>query len=285
MTGTTKTAAPGLYAISDIHVGFAENRPVIERLRPVAEGDWLIVAGDVGELMEHIEWALRLLNERFDTVVWVPGNHELWTLPQDPVQLRGEERYRHLVRMCRDLGVLTPEDPYPTWTGPGGPVTIVPLFLLYDYSFRPDGYTTKETALAYARSTGVVCTDEMFLHPDPYPNRETWCHARLDETERRLADLDPERSTVLVNHFPLVREPTRVLHYPEFALWCGTQRTASWHVKYNAATVVYGHLHIPRTMWLDGVRFEEVSMGYPREWKHYGRTPGQLHRILPAGPA
>ena len=28
--------------------------------------------------------------------------------------------------------------------------------------------------------------------------------------------------TVLVNHWPLTRLPTRVLRYPEFALWCGT---------------------------------------------------------------
>lgn len=68
---------------------------------------------------------------------------------------------------------------------------------------------------------------------------------------------------MLVNHFPLVREPTRVLRHPEFALWCGTEATADWHTRFNARAVVYGHLHIPRTTWHDGVRFEEVSVGYP----------------------
>jgi hypothetical protein len=29
---------------------------------------------------------------------------------------------------------------------------------------------------------------------------------------------------------------------------------------------VYGHLHIPSTRVRDGVRFEEVSLGYPRQW-------------------
>ena len=65
----------------------------------------------------------------------MPGNHELWTLPSDPVRLRGEERYRNLVAMCRRLGVITPEDPYPLWRGAGGPVVIAPLFLLYDCTF------------------------------------------------------------------------------------------------------------------------------------------------------
>jgi hypothetical protein len=43
---------------------------------------------------------------------------------------------------------------------------------------------------------------------------------------------------------------------------------------------VYGHLHIPRTTWYDGVRFEEVSVGYPREWRR--RRPYRwLRQILP----
>jgi len=44
---------------------------------------------------------------------------------------------------------------------------------------------------------------------------------------------------------------------------------------------VYGHLHIPRTTWHDGVRFEEVSCGYPREWRRRKGPPGVLRQILP----
>ncbi len=184
--------------------------------------------------------------------------------------------------------------PGPGRAHPGGPVlrlgggrrpaVIAPLFLLYDYSFRPDGARTKAEALARAYATGVVCTDEELLHPDPYPSREAWCQARIELTERRLAELDPDLPAVLVNHFPLVREPTRVLRYPEFAQWCGTTRTADWHVRYRASAVVYGHLHIPRTTRYDGVPFLEVSLGYPREWQR--RDPVTIPRqVLPAEPA
>ncbi|MGI8336234.1 metallophosphoesterase family protein [Actinomadura scrupuli] len=269
-----------LFAISDLHVGFAENRAVVEGLRPESDADWLIVAGDVGERVSDVEWALRTLRARFAGVVWVPGNHELWTTKDDPVRLRGERRYRHLVDMCRSLGVVTPEDPYPVWRGGGGPVTLVPLFLLYDYTFRPEGTATKAEALAVAYETGVVCTDEMMLHPDPYPSREDWCEARLEITRQRLVARDTSLPTVLINHFPLTREPTRILRYPEFAQWCGTERTAGWHVEFDAAAVVYGHLHIPRTLWQDGVRFEEVSLGYPREWRTRGGPRG-LTRVFP----
>jgi hypothetical protein len=185
------------------------------------------------------------------------------------------------VDLCRGLGILTPEDPYPVWHGPQGAVTIAPLFLLYDYSFLPDGAWTKEQGLERAYQAGIVCTDEAMLHPDPYPSREAWCWARIEATERRLAARDPALPVVFVNHYPLVREPTRVLRYPEFAQWCGTTRTQDWHLKYNAAAVVYGHLHIPRVTWHDGVRFVEASVGYPREWKHWNRRPGIPRQILP----
>jgi 3',5'-cyclic AMP phosphodiesterase CpdA len=272
---------PRLLALSDLHVAHPANREIVASLPPGQPGDWLLLAGDVGEYYPDIEWALTTLARRFAQVIWTPGNHELWTRKKDPVQLRGQARYEQLVGLCRGLGVATPEDPYLVWTGDGGPVTIAPVFGLYDYTFRPDGAQTKEEGLAIAYATGIVCTDEVLLHPDPYPSREAWCQARIAATERRLDQREPDLPVVFVSHYPLVREPTRVLRYPQFAQWCGTTATRDWHRRYNAAAVVYGHLHIPRVTWYDGVRFEEVSVGYPREWRRRGGPPG-LRRIWPA---
>jgi 3',5'-cyclic AMP phosphodiesterase CpdA len=277
------SSSAALLATSDLHVGHPANRELLQQLQPDSPADWLIVAGDVAERMADVEWALELLAGRFAKVIWAPGNHELWTVPNDPVTLRGERRYRHLVELCRALSVVTPEDPYPVWEGPGGPVAVAPLFLLYDYSFRPAGADTKQDALARADRAGVVCTDELLLHPDPYASLDEWCAVRVAETQRRLAAVDPHVPLVLVNHHPLVREPTSVLRYPEFALWCGTDRTADWHRRYNVAAVVYGHLHIRRTDWYDGLPFLEVSVGYPREWaeRRGGRDATRPCRVLP----
>ncbi|GHE84076.1 metallophosphoesterase [Streptomyces spiralis] len=269
--------------ISDLHVAHPENRRIVEDLRPDDPADWIVVAGDVGESLADVEWALGLLSRRYAQVVWAPGNHELWTPRDDPRQdLRGEHRYRRLVDLCRSLGVHTPEDPYPVWCGPQGPLIVAPLFLLYDYTFRTPAAATRRQALEQAYEAGVVCNDEFLLHPDPYPSREAWCRARLALTERRLAACDPELRTVLVNHFPLVRQPTGILRHPEFALWCGTELTGDWHLRFRAAAVVYGHLHIPRTTWYDGVRFEEVSVGYPREWRARRHPVDVPRRIFPA---
>jgi 3',5'-cyclic AMP phosphodiesterase CpdA len=278
-------AGPRLLAASDLHVGFAENKAIVDGIAPGSPGDWLIVAGDVGEFVADIEWALSALRERYAQVIWVPGNHELWSHRREPLSLRGVERYLHLVEMCRRLGVLTPEDPYPVWTGPGGPLIIAPLFVLYDYTFLPDGAGTKEQGLERAYASGVVANDETHLHPDPYPSREAWCDARVEQTRRRLDAVSPGIPTVLVNHFPLIREPTRALRYQAFAQWCGTVRTADWPVRYNAAAVVYGHLHIPRITWHDGIPHQEVSLGYPREWRRRPAAPVLPREVLVASTA
>src|SRR5579863_8835087 len=275
-----------LFAVSDLHLGYRANREIADRIKPVGPDDWLLIAGDVSERVSDLEWVLRLLTSRFARVVWVPGNHDLWTHASDPVALRGEERYLHLVDVCRRAGVLTPEDPYEIFAGPAGPALIAPLFLLYDYTFLTPGTHSAAESLAYAYDTGIVCADEALLHPDPYPSRADWCKARVAATEQRLSACDPSVPLVMVNHYPLVREPTRVLRHPEFAQWCGTEATADWHTRFRTAAVVYGHLHIPRTTWYDGVRFEEVSLGYPREWRRtkwpgIPDRPGIPRQILP----
>jgi 3',5'-cyclic AMP phosphodiesterase CpdA len=272
---------PGsLFAISDLHSSYAENRRIIDEMRPETSDDWLIVAGDVDDTFSKIEETLSLLRRRYAKVIWTPGNHELWTLRDDPVRLRGAARYQALVEMCRRNDILTPEDEFAIWPDPSGPVTIVPLFLLYDYSWLAPNTRSKRASLDYAYDTGVVCTDEVLLHPDPYPDRESWCSARLKEAERRLVALSPDVKTVLVGHWPLVRQPTQALRFPQFAQWCGTAETAEWHVRFRANVVVYGHLHIPRTTYYDGVRFEEVSIGYPREWSRRGKRP-MPRKVLP----
>jgi len=275
-------SGPSLWGVSDLHVGYSANRAVLDQIRPETDGDWLVVAGDVGERAEAILTTLAELAQRFEQVLWAPGNHELWTHPSDEVTLRGQARYDHLVAGCREFGVLTPEDEYPVWPHAERALVVAPLFLLYDYSFLPPGVPTPAEALELAYRSGVVCTDERFLHPDPWPSRADWCAQRLDYTRCRLDGIDPAAATVLVNHWPLTRLPTEVLRYPVFAQWCGTTGSADWHVRYRAEAVVYGHLHIPRVTHEDGVRFEEVSLGYPREWQRRSRRLPWPRRILGA---
>jgi 3',5'-cyclic AMP phosphodiesterase CpdA len=277
-----------LWAISDVHVGHRKNREAMAAL-PSYGDDWIIVAGDVGETEEHLESTLVELGRRFARVLWVPGNHELWTVTSEPPRspsdrARGEDKYQRLVALCRRHGVLTPEDEYPLWTGEGGPRVIALLFVLYDYSFRPDDVPA-EDALAWAETSGVVCADEYLLHPDPYPSIPAWCAERVTVTERRLAAVEPGARLVLVNHFPLDERLLKLWRIPRFSLWCGTRKTRDWHRRYPVEVVVYGHTHRRATDWIDGVRFEEVSLGYPRDWSQERGAEAYLRQILPSPPS
>jgi len=270
-----------LYAISDLHLRYEVTRRALQALRPHPD-DWLIVAGDVGETDQHLRFGLTILQRRFAQLLWVPGNHDLWTVPPHPGEPRGVEKYEQLVRICRDLGVLTPEDPYPEWKGEGPRAILAPLFLLYDYSFRPDEIPVEE-AVEWAAEENLLCSDEVLLHPDPFPTRQAWCAARVAAAEPRLAAAAQEAPLVLINHFPLRQDLAVLPRIPRFSIWCGTRRTEDWHRHYRALAVVYGHLHIRRTTHRDGVRFEEVSLGYPKDWDETRGVEPYLREILP-GP-
>lgn len=304
-----------LYAIADLHVSYKFNNEAIHLLKPHPE-DALIIAGDIGERLEHLHTTFALTTKLFKQVFWVPGNHELYTLPQshdtaqqdnalsptssanaqvpEPDNLRGELKYLECVKVANEYGVITPEDEYVTWHSDNSSdafkALICPLFLLYDYSFRP-AHVSREDAIEWAKEANVYATDEALLHPDPYDSRDAWCDALLQKAEERLnralATKDLDTKVVLINHWPLREDLCHLPYIPRFSLWCGTKRTDNWHRKFKADVVVTGHLHIRRTDWKDGTRFEEVSLGYPKQWegaRERGKGVEELLREILPGP-
>lgn len=258
-----------LWAVADLHAAVKANTVKVDQIQPRDPGDWLIVAGDVAERTDLVLRVLAELRGRFACVIWVPGNHELFSRSQDRYQ--GREKYDELVAGCRRIDVLTPEDPYPVFNG----VTVVPLFTLYDYSFRPQGITV-EQAVEAARQRQVMMTDEFAIAP--FVDVRAWCWDRLAYSIKRLSRI--EGPTVLVNHWPLVQEPTQHLRWTELALWCGTRHTRNWAERYNAAAVIYGHLHMPGVIEVAGVPHVEVSLGYPREWERHGDIQEWPYEVL-----
>ncbi|KAL7622825.1 hypothetical protein AAE478_006504 [Parahypoxylon ruwenzoriense] len=300
-----------LYAIGDLHLAYEYNRKALEELQPHPE-DGLILCGDVGESDAHLELAFGAAKRNFRDVWWCPGNHELYTMSSasaPPEQrLRGEQRYTHCIEVARRFGVRTPEDEFVRWDGDGGPVLVAPIFTLYDYSFRPP-HVSREGALKWAEEADTVATDEFMLHPDPHPSRDEWCRVLVERAERRLAEArtpSPAKTTdddgsggaeeererevlplVIANHWPLREDLVYIPKVPRFSLWCGTKATEDWHARFGAKVVVSGHLHVPRTDWKDGVRFEECSLGYPRQWQDVracGRDINALLREVLPGP-
>lgn len=254
-----------LWSVSDLHVTWPANRERVERLRAADPGDWLIVAGDVAERIDIVVDTLARLRRRFARVIWTPGNHELFARSTD--RFKGRARYLRLVELLRDVGVDTPEDDYPVF----GDVTVVPLFTLYDYSFRPAGMSAQE-ALATARDARATLDDELLIAP--YVDIPAWCAERVAYSRHRLAAVDGP--TLLVNHWPLVVEPTLRMAKPPMALWCGTTATRDFTTRYHAIGAIHGHLHMPEEIRVDGVAHTDVSLGYPFEQERMPRRAWPL---------
>ncbi|KAF3766571.1 Metallo-dependent phosphatase [Cryphonectria parasitica EP155] len=278
-----------LYAIADLHLSYPANRNLWSEL-DLHLDDGLILCGDLGEKAEHLELAFSTATRCFKKVFWCPGNHELYSIPgpSEP-QPRGEEKYNQCLSIARRYGVYTPEDDFFLWEGEGGPALIAPIFTLYDYSFRPDHLTTKEDALKWAEEADIVATDEFLLFPDPYPSREAWCNVLVEKTQKRLEEAASQGvPLIILNHWPLREDLVHIPRVPRFSLWCGTRKTEDWHKRFNAKVVVSGHLHVRRTDWKDGVRFEECSLGYPRQWDEVvnaGKDINTFLREILPGPA
>ncbi|KAH0533448.1 hypothetical protein TsFJ059_002016 [Trichoderma semiorbis] len=289
-----------LYAISDLHLSYPLNASTWNLLQPKPPGSGLILAGDIGESATHLKAAFERAKACFTHVFWVPGNHELYSIsshmakhPAD--QLKGEAKYNALVELAREHGVLTPEDDWMLWPGPDGvDVVIALVFTLYDYSFRP-AEISREKALEWAMEENIYATDEAVLHPDPYSSRDEWCTKLCERWELKFSDYAsryPNSKFVIVNHWPLREDLVFIPKVPRFSLWCGTKRTQDWTeagrfgADYGGALVVVsGHLHVRRTDVKEGVRYEEVSLGYPRHWeKARDASKGaneMLRQILP----
>jgi len=266
-----------LLAISDVHLGHEANRRALPTIADHPD-DWLIVAGDVGERPDHLVLALDVLTPKFAKIIWVPGNHDLWC-PPGVDRTRGVARYDEMVGICRRYGALTPEDEYPVW--PPEPDTfIVPMFLLFDYTFRPADIPV-ERAVAWARESGVASSDEHLIDPVPYASYAEWCHARCDATLPRLEALPAGARTILINHWPLRYDLARPPRVPRFSVWSGTTRTEHWGRRFRARDVISGHLHFRTTLWREGVRYEEVSLGYPRDWRPERGAEWYLRTVLP----
>lgn len=267
-----------LWAISDIHIGRPDNLAAMQALTARPD-DWLILGGDVGDTIAEMKVALDTLGPKFKQLLWVPGNHELWSVGDN--EPTGVAKYDALVELCRSRGVLTPEDPFVTFEAGQERAVLALLFVLYDYSFGPKG-STRESAIKWALEHELYCADERLISPAPYPTIADWCSARVELSQKRLAAIDPTASTVLINHYPLLEEHAFLPLIPRFKIWCGTARTRDWHQRYRAKAVVYGHLHIRSSHVEDGVRFEEVSLGYPKQWSKARAPDSYLRRILPS---
>ena len=275
---STVGGAGQLLAISDLHVGYAENRELVERMRPETDDDWLLVAGDVAETVADIQWALRLLARPLRQGHLGAGQPRAVDPPRGPGHAARRRPLRAPGRAVPGARRGHARGPVPGLGGPrraGHRRAAVPALrlLLPPAGLRDQG----GGARVRARGPGVVCTDEYLLHPDPYPTREAWCRGpgRRDRAPaRRAADRRCRRCWSTTSRWSA--HPTECCATRSSRMWCGTELTADWHRRFRAD----GHglrppAHPADHLATTGSASRRSRVGYPREWRAAPGPPGQ----------
>ncbi|MEW6755769.1 MAG: metallophosphoesterase [Candidatus Latescibacterota bacterium] len=247
-----------LFALSDLHVDFAANAEALRSLAGAEHrGDALIVAGDVAHRLELVRDTLGFLRACFARVFYVPGNHEVWVWGS-----RGDSlvQFHRVLEACRQVGVHTsPAEAAGHW--------VVPLFSWYDASLADPVAPDAEPLQGWADLRRC-------RWPDGFgPPAEAFAAMNRPRLIRRPTP------TVSFSHFLPRRElipPRTHLHFPDLPQVAGSRLLEAQVRALGAQVHVYGHAHIRRDVVLDGVRYVEEHLGYPRERRG---LPPQLKRI------
>lgn len=243
-----------VFALSDLHVDYEANARWIAGLSAWDyTDDALILAGDVSASATLLSWCLAVLAQRFNTVVYVPGNHELWVTPGGS-ERTSLDKFARVRALAVDNGISIA--PYL-----GSTVSIVPLLGWYDYSF---GSPSPELA-------GMWRDYYSCVWPAHFDEAAVTAYF-LDLNER----LPPGRRGTLISfsHFlpridvmPGSIPPQHRILYPVL----GTSGLERQIRALGSTTHVYGHSHVNRRVTLGGVTYVNNALGYPQETRSAGR--------------
>jgi len=260
-----------VYAISDLHTDYEANMEWVKSLSPsLYQAHTLIVAGDVADSLENFTITMRILKEKFRHVFFVAGNHDLWCKDSEGNDLDSVTKLRMLNDTCESLGVCTsPKKLNGVW--------IYPILSWYHQSFDKErnieGYNIRPPEKA--ASDFRLCK-----WPLPLDDMVDGSLARyfdelnLEEFQSAVANEQNECQIITFSHFlprfELCPEK-RMLFYPNLPKIIGSdwleERLRTIHGPHGSPTAchVFGHTHFCWDATLDGVRYIQSPLAYPKE--------------------
>lgn len=258
-----------VFVVSDLHTEYAENMKWVEVLSTARyKNDVLLVAGDVAETYKNFILTMSMLKDRFEHVFYVPGNHDLWCRREREDYLDSLQKLNKLLEACRALGV----EINPTVIEDLG---IVPLFSWYHESFDKE----QDITSFHIPSLEMACKD---FHACKWPGKlssgDTSLAMYFDAMNERNQDVIKEiqrtcSQIITFSHFVPRQElcpEKRMLFYPKLPKIIGSdcleRRIRSIHGTEGdgSACHVFGHTHFCWDAVIDGVRYVQAPLAYPR---------------------
>jgi Icc-related predicted phosphoesterase len=234
-----------IYAVSDLHTDFAENRRRLLQVSSTSYSrDVLVVAGDIADDLRIIDWTLRKLRSQFGQVFYVPGNHELWVRGGEYDSV---EKFRQILCLCDEIGIYTRP-------GRAGKNWIVPLFSWYESDYDQLGEADVSSLEGWA--------DFYFCK---WPTRiGSISEHFLSLNESRIKEYDGP--VITLSHFLPRREllpAIERLSFKGLPLVAGALALDRQIRALNAMTHVFGHSHIDFDKVIEGIRYVHNVFDYP----------------------
>ena len=282
---------PRVFTLSDLHVDYAENMQQMHTLSAHDyQDDALIISGDVTDSLSRLGELLVLMQTRFNSVSFVPGNHELWL--RDGEHQDSLKKFSAILDLCEQLGVHTKPSKFGS---NAAPVWLIPLFSWYRHS--EDG----EHSL-YVRKQGEDWKPQLWMDshyckwPTELPTADAVAH-HFSDLNRDIVSRNFDAPVISFSHFLPRKEllfdsvsiaekfrdseayiPMREsdpLPMFNFTRVAGCGRIDQQLRQLGSELHIYGHQHRQRCREIDGVIYVSNCVGYARERKLLGA------RVLP----
>lgn len=250
-----------VFAVSDVHIDYHVNaRWAADLSAADYQDDVLILAGDVTDTLNLLGWCLGMLAKKFEKVLFVPGNHELWVI-RDNNRKNSLEKFEDVRALVASSGASM--QPF---RAPG--VSILPLLSWYDYSFGEPTAELRSVWMDYRACRWPEGKTE---------NDVAAYFASLNEQHTA-----PAGDTVITySHFlpridlmPWFIPDGEKMLYPVL----GSTRVEAQLRRLNSDIHVYGHSHVNRKVTIDGVSYINNAFGYPSETRIAAKNLMCIHQ-------
>jgi predicted phosphodiesterase len=236
-----------ILAISDLHTDFRDNLCLVAQLSNVSyQRDVLIAAGDISDRLDTLETTLAMLRAKFRHVFYVPGNHELWVRRERQTSV---EKFFSVLSLCQALDIRTSP-------AKEGEVWIVPLFSWYEPQFDADDSGDTKSLSGWADFYHCKWPAALGQVADYFLNMNKPRLRAYDAPVISFSHFLPRRDLL-----PTV-ERLKFKGLPKVAGCTGLDAQIR---TLNARIHVFGHSHISCDCIIDGVRYVQNPLRYPRE--------------------